>query len=290
MMKHKMQDTTKKGIKRKIEIASNVTKSKAPLKADLIVQHKELQEKFDDLEAANKKNLEIIQDLKEKIESLEKDKNIESKETQVDMGGELKCNECNFQATSDSEFSWHMAENHGWSHDQSQEDLDSSEGVRYCRRCDYEAQDRYELDGHIWTEHEEDEEGHVTCKFCSEKFATIANMMMHKKIKHREKIAICQNFIADGCPFEDKRCWFLHIESNETFKCNKCDKNFQTKSEFMQHRKKQHETMVQMCKNGPLCVFSHLCWFRHEMVEIIKSDENIENEKSKHKLVGKMKT
>ena len=45
-----------------------------------------------------------------------------------------------------------------------------------------------------------------------------------------------------------------------------------------------------MCKNGQLCVFSHLCWFRHEMVEIIKSDENIENEKSKHKLVGKMKT
>ena len=49
MMKHKIQDDTKKGIKRKIEIVSKVTKSKAPLKADLIVQHKELQEKLDAL-------------------------------------------------------------------------------------------------------------------------------------------------------------------------------------------------------------------------------------------------
>ena len=127
--------------------------------------------------------------------------------------------------------------------------------------------------------HEEDEEGHVTCKFCSEKFANIASMMMHKKIKQREKIAICQNFNRDGCPFEEDRCWFLHIKSNETFRCNKCDKTFQTKSQFMQHRKKQHKTMVQMCKNGPLCVFSHSCWFRHEMVETIENDANIENEK-----------
>ena len=58
-----------------------------------------------------------------------------SKETQVEAGFDSKCIECNFQATSNSEFSWHMEENHGWSHDQSQEDLDSSEGVR----CDYEA-------------------------------------------------------------------------------------------------------------------------------------------------------
>ena len=94
MMKHKIQDDTKKGIKRKIDIASKVTKSKAPLKADLIVQHKELQEKLDVLEATNKKNLEIIKCLNEKIESMEKEKNSASKETQVYMGAELKCKEC----------------------------------------------------------------------------------------------------------------------------------------------------------------------------------------------------
>ena len=78
---------------------------------------------------------------------MRKEKNVVSKETQVEIGNELKCSECEFQATSDSEFSWHMGENHGWSHDQSQEDLDTSEVVRYCKRCDYEAQDRYSLDG-----------------------------------------------------------------------------------------------------------------------------------------------
>ena len=80
----------------------------------------------------------------------------------------------------------------------SSEDLDSSQGVRFCKRCDYEAEDRYDLDGRIWTEHEEDEEGHLTCKFCGEKFASIANMMIHKKIKHREKIPTCHNFTAGG--------------------------------------------------------------------------------------------
>ena len=162
MMKHKMQDDIKKGIKRKIEIESKGTKTKAPLKADLIIQLKEAQEKCNALEATNKRNIEIIQGLKEKIESMEKEKDMVSKETQVDTGLELKCSECNFNATSNSKISVHMVEHHGWSHDQSQEDLDSSEGVRFCKRCDYEAQDRYELDGHIWMEHEEDEEGHIT--------------------------------------------------------------------------------------------------------------------------------
>ena len=272
-MKHKMQDDTKTGMKRKIENVSKVTKAKAPLKADLIIQLKELQEKCNALEVTNKKNIDIIEGLKEKIKSMEKVKEMVSKETQVEAGFELKCIECNFQATSNSEFSWHMEENHGWSHDQSQEDLDSSEGVRYCKRCDYEAQDRYELDGHIWTEHEEDEEGQIRCKFCGQKFANVANLMMHKKIKHREKIATCQNFIEGGCPFEDKRCWFLHIENNETFKCNICKKTFPTKSQFMQHRKNQHNTMVQIFKNNDVCFYGQSCWFRHEQVNIVKNDK-----------------
>ena len=51
-------------------------------------------------------------------------------------------------------------------------------------------------------------------------------MMMHKKIKHREKIDFCQNYNAGGCPFEDKKCWFLNIRNNESFKCNICEQTF----------------------------------------------------------------
>ena len=36
---------------------------------------------------------------------------------------------------------------HVESHENSHEDLDSSQGFRVCNRCDYEAENRYELDG-----------------------------------------------------------------------------------------------------------------------------------------------
>ena len=71
---------------------------------------------------------------------------------------------------------------HEGSHENSREDLDSSQGFQVCNRCDYEEEDRYELDGHIWYEHEEDEDGDLSCNFCDEKFANIPDMMMHKKI------------------------------------------------------------------------------------------------------------
>ena len=102
--------------------------------------------------------------------------------------------------------------------------------------------------------------------------------MKHKKLKHREKVAICLNYNANGCPFEDKKCWFLHMQSNEDFKCNICDESFQTKSKFMNHRKNQHREMVQLCKNNEECVFKSSCWFKHGIYEKHirkeKSDEN----------------
>ena len=71
--------------------------------------------------------------------------------------------------------------------------------------------------------------------------------MKHKKLKHREKVAICLNYNASDCPFEDKNCWFLHMQSNEYFKCEICDESFQIKSKFMKYRKSQHGEMVQLC-------------------------------------------
>ena len=41
---------------------------------------------------------------------------------------------------------------------------DSSQGMRDCKRCDYVAEDRYEMDGHLWSEHEDDEDGTIICK------------------------------------------------------------------------------------------------------------------------------
>ena len=134
----------------------------------------------------------------------------------------------------------------------------------------------------MWSEHEEDEDGQIFCKFCCEKFANVANLMKHKKIKHREKVVVCKNFNDRGCPFEDIKCWFLHMRNEENFKCNICNITFECKNEFMKHRKLKHIEMVQMCKNNDQCVFKNSCWFRHEEYDnrII-----IENENVIHKLV-----
>ena len=87
-------------------------------------------------------------------------------------------------------------------------------------------------------------------------------MMMHKKIKHKEKLDFCQNYNAGDCPFEDKKCWFLNTRNNESFKCNICEQTFNTKSHFMQHRRVHHPEMLKICKNNE-CIYKNGCWFRH---------------------------
>ena len=78
------------------------------MKADLIVQLKKLQDSFNTLEQANIKNIEKIKFLEEKVESLEKEKIGKSGDTQTENSQELKCSECNFEASNDSELNWHM--------------------------------------------------------------------------------------------------------------------------------------------------------------------------------------
>ena len=58
---------------------------------------------------------------------------------------------------SESEFSWHLSENHGWPRDGTPVDLDMSKGPRYCTKCVYESEDGYNLDTHTWSEHDDDD-------------------------------------------------------------------------------------------------------------------------------------
>ena len=79
-MKQKLQHTTtvKAGLKRKIELIEskpNKThadlKSKPPLKSELIIQLKMLQDKFDALESDHKNKIELIKCLNDKVGRLE---------------------------------------------------------------------------------------------------------------------------------------------------------------------------------------------------------------------------
>ena len=50
------------------------------------------------------------------------------------------------------------------------DDLDSSQGVRYCTKCSYEAEDMWDLDAHTWSEHDEEDDSNLKCNFCDEVF------------------------------------------------------------------------------------------------------------------------
>ena len=74
--------STKVGIKRKIGIVESesktktkvntVGKTKPPLKGELIIQLKELQEKFDDLENKSNENIESLEQENETLKSINK--------------------------------------------------------------------------------------------------------------------------------------------------------------------------------------------------------------------------
>ena len=113
----------------------------------MIIQLKDLQDNFNNLEAIKLKNLETIRDLQAKVEALEKEKFETLKQTKQTQAETVSCNDCDYKAFKGSEISLHMEKVHVGSHKNSHEDLDSSQGFRVCNRCDYEAENRYELDG-----------------------------------------------------------------------------------------------------------------------------------------------
>ena len=82
---------------------------------------------------------------KEKCETLK-----QAKQTQAET---VSCNNCDNKVFKGSELSLHMENVHVEFHENSHEDLDSSQGFRVCNRCDYEAEDRYYLNGHFWYGH-----------------------------------------------------------------------------------------------------------------------------------------
>ena len=102
MMKRKLEPNNSKVKDEK------VFKQKAPLKADLIIQLKELQDNFDHQEAINSKNLDTIRDLQGKIVALEKEKCETLKQTQNEIIYELVCSDCDYKAFKGSELSLDM--------------------------------------------------------------------------------------------------------------------------------------------------------------------------------------
>ena len=257
-------------------VDKNLKLKKSLTKPELLIQVKALLEINDGLEESNRMKVKLIENFQEKIDSLEikldnlskvEVKGMDDQETQTENGYILKCEECNFIGETERELGWHMGKHHGWPSDQKSEDMDISENApRNCMRCNYEAEDMYDLDAHTWSEHEEAEYYTIQCKFCDEAFHTLGDMMLHKKERHAVKVIDCRNFSIGQCSFGEDKCWFVHNNTIENFKCNMCDQTFHSRSDVMKHRKNMHLDCIQNCKNildKGSCPYKNDCWYKH---------------------------
>ena len=156
-----------------------------------------------------------------------------------------------------------------------------------CEECEFPADCMNDLVYHMHEFHPLEENGQkMGCNFCSDRFGTKSDLMIHKKTAHPEKLQFCRNFIAGNCNY-DNDCWFSH-DSNlkqdlQEFSCNFCEKTFNIKKDFMKHKKLEHRENVQFCKNEltSSCPYSNqVCWFVHSINNDDKQHASIENNKT----------
>ena len=234
-----------------------MSKPKAILKADLIVKLKELQGRFDVLKNENDKNVdsleqekeaheatriknkEAIKQLQEKLEVLEAGKEINQKSSQAGVDNDLKCEECDFVAGNKTELSRHLNEDHGWPLDRDPDDLNMTNGTRFCSKCDYEAENGYDMYGHKWGEHNDQDLESLRCNYCDLTFSSLRELMYHKKEKH-------------ACTWKDYEIGDEHFQSENAevvtqFPCHLCPKWCKSENEFALHTK-QHIEKCRFCR------------------------------------------
>ena len=125
--------------------------------------------------------------------------------------------------------------------------------------------------------------------------------MIHRKKYHIDRVNNCRDFSKGSCPFVDNVCWYKHDQTvNEggiavdKIKCNKCDKEFDNKPEFMKHKKQHHRQSVPACVNKAEgnCVFGEdKCWFIHdETNKTDNKDEENENKEVMERIFKMMET
>jgi hypothetical protein len=306
MMKNKIQHTTKVGIKKKIDLIQEpkqnkhrmVTEKKPPLKSNLIVQMKALQQEFDTLKLENEKNQITIKIMEEKL-SQKSSMSIKSKGSQT-FAREIQicCNVCIYVATCEEQLNWHM----GYEHDLSDESYFDKEF--YCDVCSR----WFDIESNMLNhrkEHEKkqqhgmsNDDDKLCCNFCDESFSTKRELMRHKKTMHIENVAICRQYATGTCDFGDQYCWFSHCKSKQNhevsiFKCKSCEKEFIFQSDCLKHRKQEHTNSVPPCRNerNGTCRFGSLnCWFNHTNLENSNKGENSEHlEQINEKLIEKSK-
>ena len=264
-----------------IDQKKNITApKKPPTKAEISNELKVVKKLNQALEEENKKYLDKIKGLEERVSVLEKQntssKNTTQKEyaakySQTESEGIVFCYECEFPADDYHDLGEHMLEFHF---------------VGTCNLCDETFTTKEKLEDHLVDDHNQasDSEGPIpeftdtrfSCNHCEKCFSSKKDLMVHKKHQHKEMTNICWNFESGTCVFGAEHCWFIHSKSSSAdIKCKICDGQFKTKAQYHIHKKEKHPSLVPMCNNAlkGQCEFGEkYCWFIHKENEIKQDD------------------
>ena len=153
-----------------------------------------------------------------------------------------------------------------------------------CKECDFQGTSEIQLRKHMNLKHTV-KDGSIKCRKCDEVFETKWRFMSHRKEKHLESVAPCQNNLEGRCIFISSKCWWNHESiqnrSGENIECFVCNETFENKPDMMTHRKKEHSSMIRPCQNfqDNNCRYQdESCWFKHS--ETQKTNNNSEAESS----------
>ena len=144
----------------------------------------------------------------------------------------LFCNECKFQAKTNSELRTHKIEKHPIkdtvrcricgekfglkSNLMEHRKAKHAETVANCKNfipgiCPYTSK-------MCWWKHEIESDSRklakeFRCFTCNKTLQSKGEMMMHKKLEHRNTVRYCNLFMDDKCKYSEKSCWYLHEDA-----------------------------------------------------------------------------
>ena len=255
---------TKADLIAELKLAKDDLKLNKELNDALLEEVKNNEKAIEILERKEKKYIEAIKHLEEKVENLRRETSSNSTsdlETQTSMDpGEtelqLPCRICIYVATCEEQLNWHMDDEHGLNTDM---DFQTDFPCEICGKwCRSDADLTYHLNKHEFV-----------------------------KNVHQEEVQTCSHFLDGKCAFDSNECWFYHPDLTKagsvpriptSFKCRFCEKSFQTKSEFMEHRKLEHPQKIAACKKemDSSCRFGNdKCWYAHKNSLQSKQTENL---------------
>ena len=158
-----------------------------------------------------------------------------------------------------------------------------------CNECDYQGMKPEELNKHYRLRHTM--EGRIKCRNCGKDFELKSNLMIHRKLEHKNTVAMCRNNAEGKCSFSADLCWWSHKEGSEKdIECFFCDEKFESRALVMMHRKRVHSKTVKLCSQfmNLKCNFGEeSCWFKHEHEQRVSSPENSEKKQNSESVFQK---